>query len=58
MLEIIDQLNEFVLTDNFVLVRFDAANMFPLVLTIGLVLKVLRTSWLPTNLIWIPLNAL
>ena len=29
MLEIIDQLNEFVLTDNFVLVSFDAANMFP-----------------------------
>ena len=29
MLEIIDQLNEFVLTDNFVLVSFDAVNMFP-----------------------------
>ena len=29
MLEIIDQLNEFVLTDNFVLVSFDAFNMFP-----------------------------
>ena len=29
MLEIIDQLNEFNLTDNFVLVSFDAVNMFP-----------------------------
>ena len=29
ILEIIDQLNEFVLTDNFVLVSFDAVNMFP-----------------------------
>ena len=29
MLEIIDQLNEFVLTDNFVLVSFDAVNIFP-----------------------------
>ena len=29
MLEIIDQLNKFVLTDNFVLVSFDAVNMFP-----------------------------
>ena len=29
MLEIIDQLNEFVLTDNFVLVSFDTVNMFP-----------------------------
>ena len=29
MLEIIDQLNEFVLTDNFVLVSFDVVNMFP-----------------------------
>ena len=29
MLEIIDQLNEFVLTDNFVIVSFDAVNMFP-----------------------------
>ena len=29
MLEIIDQLNEFALTDNFVLVSFDAVNMFP-----------------------------
>ena len=29
MLEIIDQLNDFVLTDNFVLVSFDAVNMFP-----------------------------
>ena len=29
MLEIIDQLNEFVLTDNFALVSFDAVNMFP-----------------------------
>ena len=28
ILEIIDQLNEFVLTDNFVLVSFDAVNMF------------------------------
>ena len=28
MLEIIDQLNEFFLTDNFVLDSFDAANMF------------------------------
>ena len=29
MLEIIDQLNEFVPTDNFVLISFDAVNMFP-----------------------------
>ena len=29
MLEIIFQLNEFVLTNNFVLVSFDAVNMFP-----------------------------
>ena len=29
ILEIIDQLNEFVLTDNFVLFSFDAVNMFP-----------------------------
>ena len=29
MLEIIDQLHEFVLTDNFVLVSFDVVNMFP-----------------------------
>ena len=29
MLEITDQLNEFVLTDDFVLVSFDAVNMFP-----------------------------
>ena len=29
MLEIIYQLNEFVLTDNFVLVSFKAVNMFP-----------------------------
>ena len=29
MLEIIDKLNEFVLSDNFVLVSFDAVNMFP-----------------------------
>ena len=29
MLETIDQLNEFVLTDNFVLVSFDVVNMFP-----------------------------
>ena len=29
MLEIIDQLNEFVLTDNFVLASFDAVSMFP-----------------------------
>ena len=43
MLEIIDQLNEFVLTDNFVLVSFDAVRPL-LVLTIGVVLKVLRTS--------------
>ena len=29
ILESIDHLNEFVLTDNFVLVSFDAVNMFP-----------------------------
>ena len=29
MLEITDQLNEFVLTDNFVLVIFDVVNLFP-----------------------------
>ena len=29
ILEIIDQLNEFVLTDNFVLISFDAVNIFP-----------------------------
>ena len=29
MLEIIDQLNEFALTDNFVFVNFDALNTFP-----------------------------
>ena len=31
ILEIIDQLNEFVLTDNFVLFSFDAVNMFPII---------------------------
>ena len=29
MLKIVDQLNEFVLTDNIVLVSFDAVSMFP-----------------------------
>ena len=32
--------------------------LYPIVLTIGLVLKVLRTSQLSTNLLWIPLNVL
>ena len=57
MLEIIDQLNEFVLTDNFVLVSFDAVNMFPSIDNRS-GLESVKNILIANELIWIPFNVL
>ena len=57
MLEVIDQLNEFVLTDNFVPDNFDTLNTFPNINNRS-GLEGVKNILMPTNLIWIQLNVL